>query len=124
MMIGDELRGKKGGRGVGLFFEKGASENEKSKGRSLYAKMIDLYVQYGIYKEGLISITKKGMNGATEIAEMMKGYRDNPPKTIDGVAVTELLDYDLQIGKNLQSGENWKIELPKSNVLQFALSDG
>ena len=86
--------------------------------------MIDLYVQYGMYKEDLISITKKGMNGATEIAQMMQGYRDNPPTTIDGVAVAELLDYDLQLGKNLQTGESWTINLPKSKVLQFALSDG
>ena len=86
--------------------------------------MIDLYVQYGLYKEDLISITKKGMNGATEIANMMQGYRDNPPVTINGVAVAELLDYDLQLGKNLQTGESWKINLPKSNVLQFALADG
>ncbi len=122
LMIGDELRDKDAVSAVALLCEMAAYE--KSQGRSLYAKLIDLYVKYGIYKEGLISITKKGMNGATEIADMMKGYRDNPPQTIDGVAVTELLDYDLQVGKNLQSGESWKIDLPKSNVLQFALSDG
>jgi phosphoglucomutase len=55
---------------------------------------------------------------------MMQGYRDNPPATIDGVAVAELLDYELQLGKNLQTGAEWKIELPKSNVLQFVLADG
>ena len=64
------------------------------------------------------------MNGAKEIADMMQGYRDNPPTTIDGVSVAELLDYDLQVGKNLQTGATWKIDLPKSNVLQFALADG
>jgi len=64
------------------------------------------------------------MNGAAEIANMMQGFRDNPPTKINGVAVTELLDYDLQLGKNLQTGESWKIQLPKSNVLQFTLSDG
>jgi phosphoglucomutase len=122
LMIGDELRDKDAVSAVALLCEIAAYE--KSKGRSLYAKMIDLYVEYGIYKEGLISITKKGMNGAAEIAAMMQGYRENPPKTIDGVPVTELLDYDLQIGKNLQTGESWKIDLPKSNVLQFALKDG
>ncbi len=122
LMIGDELRDKDAVSAVALLCEMAAYE--KSKGRSLYAKLIDLYLQYGIYKEGLISITKKGMNGAAEIAAMMQGYRDNPPKTIDGVAVTELLDYDLQVGKNLQTGESWTINLPKSNVLQFALGDG
>jgi phosphoglucomutase len=122
LMVGDEVRDKDAISAVALLCEMAAYE--KNKGRSLYAKMIDLYVQYGMYKEDLISITKKGMNGAAEIAQMMQGYRDNPPVTIDGVAVAELLDYDLQLGKNLQTGESWKINLPKSNVLQFALADG
>lgn len=122
LMVGDEVRDKDAISAVALLSEMAAYE--KNKGRSLYAKMVDLYVQYGMYKENLISITKKGMNGAAEISAMMQGYRDNPPATIDGVAVAELLDYDLQIGKNLQTGASWKIELPKSNVLQFVLNDG
>jgi len=122
LMVGDEVRDKDAISAVALLCEMAAYE--KNKDRSLYAKMIDLYVQYGMYKEDLISITKKGMNGAAEIAQMMQGYRDNPPATIDGVPVAELLDYDLQVGKNLQTGESWKIDLPKSNVLQFKLSDG
>ncbi len=122
LMIGDKVRDKDAISAVALLCEMAAYE--KSKGRSLYAKLIDLYLEYGLYKESLISITKKGMNGAKEIAEMMQGYRDAPPATIDGVPVEELLDYDLQIGKNLQTGKQWTINLPKSNVLQFALSDG
>lgn len=122
LLIGDKLRDKDAVSAVAMLCEMAAYE--KSKGRSLYAKMIDLYLQYGMYKEGLISITKKGMNGAAEIADMMQNYRDNPPETIDGVGVEELLDYELQVGKNLQTGESWPIDLPKSNVLQFALSDG
>ncbi len=122
LMIGDEVRDKDAISAVALLCEMAAYE--KNKGRSLYDKLLDLYVEYGLYKESLISITKKGMNGAKEIAEMMQGYRDNPPATIDAVPVEELLDYDLQIGKNLQTGKQWPINLPKSNVLQFALSDG
>ena len=122
LMIGDEVRDKDAISAVALLCEMAAYE--KNKGRSLYDKLLDLYVEYGLYKESLISITKKGMNGAKEIAEMMQGYRDNPPATIDAVPVEELLDYDLQIGKNLQTGKQWTINLPKSNVLQFALSDG
>ena len=121
LMIGNQVRDKDAISEVALLCEMAAYE--KNKGRSLYAKMIDLYVEYGMFKEDLISITKKGMNGAAEIAQMMQGYRDNPPTTIDGVAITELLDYELQLGKNLQTGKTWKIELPKSNVLQFVLSD-
>lgn len=122
LMVGDEVRDKDAISAVALLCEMAAYE--KSKGRSLYAKLIDLYVQYGLYKENLVSITKKGMNGAKEIADMMEGYRTNPPKTIDGVAVAALLDYELQVGKNLQTGESYPINLPKSNVLQFLLNDG
>ena len=122
LMIGDEVRDKDAVSAVALLCEMAAYE--KSKGRSLYAKMIDLYVEYGLYKENLVSITKKGMNGAKEIADMMEGYRTSPPKTIDGVAVAALLDYELQVGKNLQTGETYPINLPKSNVLQFLLNDG
>lgn len=122
LMIGDKIRDKDAISAVALSCEMAAYE--KSKGRTLYDKLIDLYVQYGLYKENLVSVTKKGMNGAKEIESMMEGYRSNPPATIDGAAVTELLDYELQVGKNLASGETWTIDLPKSNVLQFVLADG
>lgn len=122
LMIGDEVRDKDAVSAVTLCCEMAAYE--KNKGRSLYDKLIDLYVQYGFYKEGLISITKKGMNGAKEIADMMEGYRNNPPKTIDGVGVEELLDYKLQVGKKLTTSETFTLDLPKSNVLQFCLADG
>ena len=122
LMIGDEVRDKDAISAVALLCEMAAYE--KSKGSSMYAKLIALYVQYGLYKETLVSITKKGMNGAKEIEDMMQGYRSNPPKTIDGVPVAELLDYELQVGKNLQTGESKPIDLPKSNVLQFLLNDG
>jgi len=122
LMIGDKIRDKDAVSAVALLCEMAAYE--KNKGRSLFEKLIDLYVEYGFYKENLISITKKGMNGAAEIAAMMEGYRKNPPLAIGGTAVKTLLDYDLQLGKNLQTGEEWKIDLPKSNVLQFELVDG
>jgi phosphoglucomutase len=122
LMIGDKVRDKDAIGAVALLCEMAAYE--KNKGRSLYDKMIDMYLQYGLYKEDLVSITKKGMNGAAEIADMMKGYRNNPPTILDGVAVTELLDYEMQTGKNLTTGKTWTIDLPKSNVLQFVLADG
>ncbi len=122
LMIGSKIRDKDAISAVALLCEMAAYE--KNKGRSLYQKMIDLYVQYGFYKESLISITKKGMNGQAEIAAMMEGYRNNTPAIINGSAVVQLLDYQLQKGKNLQAGEEWTIQLPKSNVLQFILADG
>jgi phosphoglucomutase len=122
LMIGSQLRDKDAVSAVALLCEMAAYE--KDKGRSLYEKLIDLYVKYGYYKEHLISITKKGMNGQKEIADMMDGYRSNPPITINGSPVVHLLDYELRKGKNLQTGEEWNITLPISNVLQFILADG
>jgi phosphoglucomutase len=122
LMIGDEIRDKDAVSAVALICEMAAYE--KNKGRSLFEKLIDMYVEYGFYKEHLVSVTKKGMNGVAEIAAMMEGYRSNPPQTIGGAAVQNLFDYELQKGKNLQTGEEWKIDLPKSNVLQFELADG
>jgi len=121
LMIGNEIRDKDAVSAVAILCEMAAVE--KAKGRSLYSKLIELYTQFGLYKESLVSITKKGMNGVAEINSMMESYRNNPPKMIDGIEVVELLDYQLQIGKNLQTGESWVIDLPKSNVLQFLLKD-
>jgi phosphoglucomutase len=122
LMIGNQIRDKDAVSAVALMCEMAAYE--KNKGRTLFDKMIELYIQYGFYYENLISITKKGMNGQKEIAEMMEGFRKNPPSLIAGAQVTTLLDYQLQKGTNLVTGESWKIELPKSNVLQFLTADG
>ena len=122
LMIGDQIRDKDAVSAVALMCEMAAYE--KANGRTLFDKMIELYMQYGFYYENLISITKKGMNGQKEIAAMMELYRKQPPATIDGAQVTEVLDYELQTGKNLVTGESWTIQLPKSNVLQFITADG
>ena len=121
LMIGDQVRDKDAVSAVALLCEMAAYE--KDKGRSLYQKLVDLYVEYGCFQEHLISITKKGMNGQKEIAEMMEGFRNNPPKVLGGVAVKTLLDYQLQKGTNLADGSTFIIDLPKSNVLQFVLED-
>jgi phosphoglucomutase len=122
LMIGDQIRDKDAVSSVALLCEMAAYE--KSKGKTLFDKMIELYVQYGFYYETLISITKKGMNGQQEIAEMMEGYRQSPPSVINGSKVISLLDYELQKGINLITGTTWDINLPKSNVLQFITEDG
>jgi len=122
LMIGNDIRDKDAVSAVALLCEMAAYE--KAKGKSLFDKMIELYMQYGFYYERLISITKKGMNGQKEIAAMMEGYRTSPPLTIDGSEVVELLDYELQEGKNLVTGQTWNLQLPKSNVLQFITADG
>ncbi len=122
LMIGDKIRDKDAVSAVALLCEMAAYEKET--GRSQFQKLVDLYVQFGLFKEELISITKKGMDGQQQIAAMMESYRSNPPKTIAGSPVVQLLDYEKQIGKNPQTGDSWKIELPKSNVLQFITADG
>ena len=122
LMIGDKIRDKDAVSAVALLCEMAAYEKEK--GRSLFEKLVDLYVQYGFYKEDLISITKKGRDGQQQIADMMEKFRTAPPKSINGADVVQILDYQLQWGKNLKKGDEWAIKLPKSNVLQFILSDG
>jgi phosphoglucomutase len=122
LMIGSQIRDKDSISAVALMSEMAAYEKEK--GRSLYQKLLDLYVQYGCYQEHLISITKKGMNGQKEIAEMMEKFRSNPPQTLAGSKVVELLDYQKQVKTDLATGNTSAITLPKSNVLQFILEDG
>jgi len=122
LMIGQGTRDKDAVSAVALLCEMAAYEKEQ--GRSLFEKLIDLYIQYGFYYESLVSITKKGINGQKEIADMMEGYRSNPPKEINGSKVVQLLDYEKQIGKDFEKGNEWKIDLPKSNVLQFITADG
>lgn len=122
LMIGSQIRDKDAVSAVCILCEMAAYE--KNKGRSLYEKLLDLYLQYGYYQEDLISITKKGMNGQQEIAQMMEDFRNNPPKVLAESKVVELLDYQKQVKTNLQTGKTETINLPKSNVLQFITEDG
>ena len=122
LMIGSLIRDKDAVSAVALLCEMAAYE--KSKGKTLFEKLIELYIQYGFFYESLISITKKGMNGQKEIAEMMETYRQQPPSLLAGSPVVSLLDYQLQQATNLVTGEKTPIQLPKSNVLQFITADG
>jgi phosphoglucomutase len=122
LMIGSQLRDKDAVSAVAILCEMAAYE--KSKGRSLFQKLIQLYVEYGLYKENLISITKKGRDGQQQIADMMERFRNNPPKVLAGSKVVELLDYEKRVTTNLINNTQLPIELPKSNVLQFILEDG
>jgi phosphoglucomutase len=122
LMIGSKLRDKDAVSAVAILCEMAAYE--KNQGKTLFEKLVGLYIQYGYFKESLISITKKGMDGQKQIADMMEGYRKNPPSSINGSPVVHLLDYEIRKGKNVQTGEGWDIKLPESNVLQFILADG
>ena len=122
LMIGDQLRDKDAISAVALLCEMAAYE--KDAGKSLFAKLVELYVEYGLFREHLISITKKGRDGQEQIAAMMNRFRNEPPKMLDGVEVVGIFDYEKQESKDLKSGQVCTIELPKSNVLQFLLVDG
>jgi phosphoglucomutase len=122
LMIGDQLRDKDAVSAVALLCEMAAYE--KDAGKSLFSKLIELYVEYGLFREHLISITKKGRDGQEQIAAMMDRFRNEPPQMLDGVEVVAILDYEKQEAKDLKSGQISTIDLPKSNVLQFVLVDG
>lgn len=96
----------------------------KGQNKSLFDTLIDIYLEFGYYKEELFSLTKKGQNGAAEIQQMMENYRNNPKKTINNVKVTTIKDYKLSVSKNLRNNIEEKINLPISDVLQFFLEDG
>lgn len=122
LMIGNQLRDKDAVSAVALLCEMAAYE--KDQGKSLFSKLIEIYHQHGIFREHLISITKKGRDGQQQIADMMEQYRNHPPKTLGGVEVTGLYDYEKKEARDLTNGQVCTIELPKSNVLQFILKDG
>lgn len=96
----------------------------KSKGKSLYEQLLEIYVMYGFYKEKLINIVRKGKEGADEIKAMMAGYRSNPPLVINGSRVVRIADYLQQTDYDKISGASKKITLVQSDVLQFFLEDG
>jgi len=96
----------------------------KDQNSSLYEALINLYLEYGYYKEKLIAITKKGKSGAEEIQAMMDGYRKNPPVTLGGSKIVTIKDYKTCTSLDVLSAEKSKIDLPSSNVLQFYTEDG
>lgn len=95
-----------------------------SRGKTFFDVLVDLYKEYGFYKEGLLSVVRKGKSGAEEIQEMMRQYRANPPKTIDGSRVVRINDVQLHTSTDMITGEVSPIDLPASNVLQFFMEDG
>ncbi|MEO0528322.1 MAG: phospho-sugar mutase [Bacteroidota bacterium] len=121
-MVGDFVRDKDAVTSTLLACEIGA--NAKANGSSFYKDLIDCYVSYGCYKEKLVSLTKKGMSGAAEIKQMMVDFRENPVKTIDGSRVLWIDDYNASLSKNVITGEEKAIDIPKSNVLIYTTEDG
>ncbi|GMN04801.1 phospho-sugar mutase [Croceitalea sp. MTPC5] len=121
-MVGDFVRDKDAVTSTLLACEIAAQA--KANGSSFYKDLIDAYVQFGFYKEKLISITKKGMSGAEEIKQMLKDFKENPVSTVQGSKLLWIEDYNTSIAKNVQTGEERHIDLPKSNVLIYETEDG
>jgi len=119
---GDYVRDKDAVASCALAAE--AAAWAKNRGKSLYDVLLDIYLEYGFYREKLVNITKKGKEGADEIKSMMKGYRTNPPERINNSRVIMINDYEKQISHDFNDGTKNAIGLIKSDVLQFFLEDG
>ena len=121
-MVGDFVRDKDAVTATLLACEIAAYA--KQNGSSFYEELLKIYTTYGFYKEHLISITKKGKEGAEEIRKMLSDMRSNPLTTIDGEKVVTLSDYQESTQKNIITGEVTTIDLPKSNVLIYHTENG
>lgn len=121
-LIGDKVRDKDAIASCAIIAEMTAWA--KINGKSLFELLVDINQEFGLYHEGLKSITKKGKSGAEEIQNMMKQFRSAPPETLDGSRVIRMVDYQTGISKNLQEDKEEETGLPKSNVLQFFTQDG
>ena len=121
-MVGDKVRDKDAVASTLLICEVAAQA--KAKGSTVYKELLKLYVENGFYKEHLVSLTKKGMDGLQEINQMMIDLRENPIKEINGQRVVMLEDYDSSIAKNLLTNEETLMDMPKSNVLIYYTEDG
>jgi phosphomannomutase len=121
-MVGDAVRDKDAVAATLLICEVAAQA--KAKGSTVYKELLKLYVAHGFYKEHLISITKKGMEGLAEINKMMVTLRENPVKEINGQRVIMLEDYKSSVAKNLLTGEEEIMDMPKADVLIYYTEDG
>src|SRR5690606_7878419 len=121
-MVGDFVRDKDAVTSSLLACEIAA--NAKANGRSFYEELINTYVEYGFYKEKLISLTKKGISGLQEIKQMMVDLRENPVKTINGSKVVLIEDYKTSQAKNMITGEESIIDSPQADVLIYYTEDG
>ena len=121
-MVGDAVRDKDAVAASLLVCEIAAQA--KASGSSLYKELINLYLDFGFYKEHLTSLTKKGKEGLIEINQMMIDLRDNPMETINGQRVVCIEDYQNTTARDLINNETFDLDIPKSNVLIYYLEDG
>ena len=121
-LVGDFVRDKDAVISCAMIAEIAAWAADK--GMSLYDLLLDIYLEYGLHKESLISVVRKGKSGADEIQKIMKDFRSDPPKSLGNSKVILIKDYLSGVSKNIENGLEESINLPSSNVLQFYTSDG
>lgn len=121
-MVGDFVRDKDAVTSTLLACEIAAQA--KSDGSSFYRELLQCYADFGCYRERLVSLVKKGMDGAQEIRQMMKDFRENPLKQLDGSEVVRIDDYNDATSLDTRTGERTPIDLPTSNVLVYTTADG
>ena len=121
-LVGDFVRDKDAI--ITCFMLAEATSWAAEQGKTLYQILKDIYKEFGVYREKLVSLTKKGISGNEEIKQMMLNFRQNPPKNLLGSRITEIRDYKLGISKDMAFGVDTVINLPKSDVLQFFTEDG
>ena len=121
-MVGDAVRDKDAVAATLLVCEIAAQAKEK--GSSVYEELLQMYVDFGFYKEYLISITKKGIDGASQIKQMMVDLREKPMSEINGERVVFIEDYQNSTAKNILTNEIELLNIPESNVLIYYLEDG
>ncbi|MEJ2162018.1 MAG: phospho-sugar mutase [Robiginitalea sp.] len=121
-MVGDFVRDKDAVTSTLLACE--IASQAKHAGRSFYKDLLQCYVDFGCYRERLVSLTKKGMDGAAEIKRMMQDFRESPPANLDGSPVIRIDDYRASSSRDPRNGDTRPIELPKSDVLIYTTEDG
>ena len=121
-LIGDKVRDKDAVMSCAMIAELTAWAKEQNK--TLFDLLLDIWIKFGLYHEGLISITKKGKAGALEIQEIMNKLRNNPPIFLNDFLVTEIIDYSNLTHLETKTKKILPLDSHKSNVLQFITEDG
>jgi len=121
-MVGDFVRDKDAVSACAFFAALAAAA--KDEGQTLFGWLIQMYTDFGFYKEGLINVVRKGAEGEQQIKDMMSAFRNTPPVAFNNSKVIRTLDYKSGFETNLITGETQALTLPKSDVLQFYLQDG
>lgn len=121
-LVGDFVRDKDGVSACAMVAE--VIAYYKTQGKNVFQVLAEIYSQFGFYKESLISVTKKGKDGAEQIQKLMADFRTNPPKEMNGSEVVKIVDVKNSTITHVKTGQVEKLDMDKSNVMQFYLTDG